>query len=262
MKRYLRLYAYFLQFSFSKAMEFRVDFTFRIVMDSIYYLIQIALFKVIYLHSATIGGWTEPQAMIFVASFLLVDAIHMTLFSTNMWFLPVFVNKGELDYYLVRPVSSLFFLSLREFSANSFLNLIMAAGIYTWAVNEYPYSLGFPDIALHLVLILNGVFIFYAFNMFMTIPVFWSHSNRGLQQLGWQLYQLGERPDAIYKQWIRRILTTALPLALVASFPARILFSEDRVGLLVHTFAVTIAMALLLKFLWQKALNNYSSASS
>src|SRR5690606_38761263 len=127
---------------FSKAMEFRLDFTFRILMDIIYYVVNILFFKVIYLHTPVLAGWTEEQMMIFVASYLLVDAINMTFFSTNMWWLPYHINRGDLDYYLIRPVSPLFFLSLREFSANSFLNLLMALGIFTWTLATY--SLPFP----------------------------------------------------------------------------------------------------------------------
>ena len=66
----------------------------------------------------------------------------MTVFANNMWWLPIAVNRGDLDYYLVRPVSSLFFLSLREFAANSFLNLLLATGILVWALARYPASPG------------------------------------------------------------------------------------------------------------------------
>ena len=45
----------------------------------------------------------------------VADAIHMTVFSNNMWWFPIFINRGDLDYYLIRPVSSLFFLSLRDY---------------------------------------------------------------------------------------------------------------------------------------------------
>jgi ABC-2 type transport system permease protein len=126
MNRYLRLYLFFLQFSFSKALEFRIDFFFRIAMDIMYYFVNIALFKILLLHTPLIAGWNEEQMMVFVGCYLLVDAFHMTVFSSNMWWLPYYINRGELDYYLIRPVSPLFFLSLREFSANSFINLIIA----------------------------------------------------------------------------------------------------------------------------------------
>ena len=38
--RYLRLYLYFLRFSFSRAMEFRLDFYFRILMDVAFYVVN------------------------------------------------------------------------------------------------------------------------------------------------------------------------------------------------------------------------------
>ena len=134
MMRYLRLYLFFLQFSFSKAMEFRLDFFFRIAMDVIYYIVNIALFKVLLLHTPIIAGWNEEQMMVFVACYLLVDAVNMTIFSTNMWWLPFYINRGDLDYYLIRPVSPLFFLSLREFSANSFVNLIIAMSFFFYTI--------------------------------------------------------------------------------------------------------------------------------
>ena len=63
--------------------------------------------------------------MVFVGSVFVADALIMTVFSNNLWWLPIYVNRGDVDYYLVRPVSSLFMLSLRDFAANSFLNLLM-----------------------------------------------------------------------------------------------------------------------------------------
>ena len=107
MGRYLRLYAYFLRFSFSRAMEFRVDFFFRVVMDAVFYATQLALFTILYRHTTTIAGWDFNQALIFVSGFFFVDALHMTIFANNMWWFPFYVNRGDLDYYLVRPVSSL-----------------------------------------------------------------------------------------------------------------------------------------------------------
>ncbi|TWW08286.1 hypothetical protein E3A20_25820 [Planctomyces bekefii] len=94
MQRYLRLYAYFLQFSFSRAMEFRLDFFFRIVMDLVYYLVNIAFFKLLYLHTGTLAGWNERQAMVFVSIYLLVEAVHMTVFTDNLWNMGDFVYRG------------------------------------------------------------------------------------------------------------------------------------------------------------------------
>ena len=72
----------------------------------------------------------------------------MTFFANNMWKLPLAVNRGDLDYHLVRPVSTLFFVSLRDFAANSFVNLLMAVGVLVWAVSVHPTPLPAWRIAL------------------------------------------------------------------------------------------------------------------
>ena len=66
MLRYLRLDLHFLRFSTSRALEFRLDFFMRIVMDCVYYAVNLSFFRLLYLQVPTLGGLTEPQAMLFV----------------------------------------------------------------------------------------------------------------------------------------------------------------------------------------------------
>lgn len=262
MKRYLRLYLHFLRFSFSRAFEFRVDFYFRVVMDCVFYTVNLVFFSLLYGQTETIGGWTLDQAYIFVAGFFLVDAIHMTLFSNNMWWLPVLVNRGDLDYYLVRPVSSLFFLSLREFAANSFINLLIATGILVWAIVRYPGELGAANIATYAAMIGVGSFLYYCLHILFIIPVFWMQTNRGLAMVFFSIGKLAERPDRIYSGVTRTILLTALPLALVASVPTETLFTGltwERAG---HVAAVSVGLFGVVLLVWNRALRGYVSASS
>lgn len=262
MWRYVRLFAYFLRFSFSRAMEFRVDFFFRIVMDSVFYLVSILFFEVLYLHTPEIGGWGQNQMMVFVAGFLIIDAISMTLFANNLWFLTMYVNRGDLDYYLVRPVSSLFFLSLRDFAANSFMNLVMAFAILGWALSRYEGSVTPGSVMLYVILIINGAYLRYCVRMLTLLPVFWLQSASGLESVFFHMARFVERPDRIYTGAARLLFTTALPFALMASFPARI-FLEGFDGQVFGTVAVaTVAFSIILVVLWQRALRAYSSASS
>ena len=127
MSRYLKLYAHFLRFSFSKAMEFRVDFFFRVVMDIFFYAVQFAFFHIIYLHTPILAGWDIEQMRVFIVSYIFIDALHMTVFSTNCWWLPIYINRGDLDYYLVKPVSTLhffIFLNKPHLSFSCFLDTI------------------------------------------------------------------------------------------------------------------------------------------
>jgi ABC-2 type transport system permease protein len=260
--RYLRLYLYFLRFSISRAAEFRVDFYFRVVMDVVYYAVNLAFFGIIYTQTAVVGGWTLDQAYVFVAGFLFVDAVNMTVVANNMWILPVLINKGDLDYYLLRPVSSLFFLSLRDFAANSFLNVVIAAGLLGWAIGRYPEPLGAARIGVFVLLLLNGAFIVYLLRLLFITPVFWLHSSRGLDEMNFTLERLSERPHQIYSTWLRRFVTTLLPFAFLASIPAHALFDELDWRLLAHVTVVTALLFAVAVWLWRRGLRAYSSASS
>ena len=262
MTRYIKLYLYFLRFSFSRAMEFRLDFFFRIVMDTVYYAVHIIFFGVIYGHTSMVGGWDFDQVLIFMCGFFLVDALHMTIHANNIWALPEYVNKGHLDYYLIRPVSSLFFLSHRDFAANSFVNLIIAASMLTWAILRYPGDFSTMQLLVFLGLLLNGAYLYWVVHMCFVIPVFWTHSAHGFQMLFYSLKQFAERPDPIFQGVMRRTLTTILPFLLIASYPARILFEGLNLSILIHSALVSGGLTLFLLWFWHRAVRSYSSASS
>jgi ABC-2 type transport system permease protein len=262
MNRYLRLYLFFLQFSFSKALEFRIDFFFRIAMDIMYYFVNIALFKILLLHTPLIAGWNEEQMMVFVGCYLLVDAINMTVFSSNMWWLPYYINRGELDYYLIRPVSPLFFLSLREFSANSFINLIIAAVFFFYSLFSYSQDWNLLSLFGLIILLINGSLIYYCIQMLMILPVFWTQSAKGFIDLFYTLGLAMERPDRIFKGWLRVLFTVVLPFGLIASFPARIFIEGFNLHTIVHLILVTSGLWIVVLSIWRKGLKNYSSASS
>ena len=262
MIRYLRLYLYFLRFSFSKAFEFRVDFWFRVVMDLFYYAVNIGFYGVIFSHTDLLAGWDQAQMMVFVGGYLVIDALHMTFFANNMWWLPIYVNRGDLDYYLVRPVSSFFFLTLREFAANSFVNLLLALAVLTWALMGLSLTPSWPRLLLFGVLLVNGAFLYALLHVAMLIPVFWTHSARGFGGLFFLFTRFLERPDAMFTGWVRRILVTILPFSLMASFPARTLLDTFDVGRVIHVAVVTAAVFGFVLWLWGRALRVYASASS
>lgn len=241
---------------------FRLDFFFRIVMDCFYYAVNIAFFKLIYGTTISLGGWREDQTLVFLAIFLLIDAIHMTLFSNNMWVLPILVNKGELDYYLLRPINSLFFVSLRDFAANSFMNLIITIGILAYAIHGYSGAISAVQWALLGVGIVCGSVVQYALRIAFLLPVFWTHSSRGFDSLFHQMCRFTERPDRIFSGFVRVLITVLIPFSLIASYPARLVIETPDYGVLLHMALGTAVFFAAVVIVWNVALKSYSSASS
>lgn len=263
MNRYLKLYKQFIVFSFGRAFQFRLDFFFRVFMDLIYYIVHILFFKIIFLHTKSLGGWDESQIMVFTCGFLWLDSIYMTLFANNLWWFPIYVNRGDLDYYLVRPVESLFFLGLRDFAANSFINFLMASVLFITSLIYYPHPIIWWKLCLYILFLINGAYLYALFYFYSILPVFWTKSSRGLSELYWKSAHLLERPDQIWKGWFRKFLTMIFPMAILASFPAHLFFDDPfPMNVLVHIIGVTVLFSLLAYYLWKRALRIYSSASS
>jgi ABC-2 type transport system permease protein len=262
MKRYLRLYQHFVKFSLMQAMQFRFDFFFRIIMDCVFYFVNVLFYQVMFQHSSSLGGWTESQVMIFISGFLLVDAIQMTIISNGVWMIPGLVNKGELDYYLLRPISSLFFLTTRDFAFNSFINVIIAVGIMIWSFSLSPDPYPIYKILLYLFLTLNGTYLFYLLRILTLTPVFWTHSGRGLEMIFWTLDKFAERPDGIYRGAVRKILVSIMPFAIISSFPARALFQANPWEIAGYCILITTVLSFITFKTWNLALKHYSSASS
>jgi ABC-2 type transport system permease protein len=262
MARYLAIYAACVRFSFQRALEFRLDFFFRVLMDGLWYAMNLTFFDLLHRHTPLLGGWDEAQVRVFAGSLFVADAMHMTFFSNNLWWFPTYVNRGDLDYHLLRPVSSLFFLSLRDFAVNSFVNLLMALGILAWALASYPEPLSATALAAYAGAMLLGVVIHYVTLMLFTLPVFWMQGGSGMRDLFYVVDRFAGRPDGLWRGGLRRILTTVVPMALVASFPTRVLFEDGRGALLLHMLAVAAAGFGVLLFVWRRGLAAYGSASS
>lgn len=231
-------------------------------MDLAYYVVSLSFFKLLFVQTSILGGWSEPQVMVFVGGCLLIDALQMTTISSNLWELPSMINQGDIDYYIVKPVSSLFVLSFREFAANSFVNLIIAAGIFIWALRGYPEPISAWRLLVYLVLLLNGFFLYYMVRLLATIPVFWLQSPWGLERIFYSLLPFMERPHTIFRGPVRSILLTVLPFSLIVSIPAKVFFEGMDLETLLHITAVTAGFFSIVLFLWNKGLRSYSSASS
>jgi ABC-2 type transport system permease protein len=78
----------------------------------------------------------------------------------------------------------------------------------------------------------------------------------------WHMTRFIERPDGIFTGWIRVVLTSVLPFALMASFPARVFLEGFSWIVFGHLVLVTSVFSVVLGVLWRAGLRAYSSASS
>lgn len=261
LKKYLALYAAFFRASFIADLEYRVNFATRILTDIFWYAAQIIGFEVLYRHTTTIGHWQLPQTRVFLGMLFVIDAIYMILLHDNLDRFSDKVRKGELDLILAKPVNSQFMVSLQRASTALLGNLLIALGWLAFSLwNLESFS---PMRLLWLVILIpSGVLVLYAFRFMMaSLAVVFARAEN-LQFLWYQIYKLGMRPDSIYVPWLKIILLTFVPVAVIASVPARALLDPPDVVLFVWSPLLAVLMLWLSSKVWSSCLKRYSSASS
>lgn len=261
-KRHIRTYLALVRFSLSRTMEFRFDLFFRFIMDCIFYSLSIAFFHIIFMHTQLLAGWGYHEVLLFLAGGLLLDGIFMTAIARNIWELPRLVNKGELDFQIIRPVSTLFFVMTRHFDFSSFLNVLLGFAILVYAIGLFPEPLTISQLLGYGFLLLNGLVLMVILRMFTVLPVFWTHSELGFHMLYSSLEQVTERPEVIFRGVSHVIFTTVFPFIIMTSFPARWFFGD--LSWLEFSYALSLSLIFffLMLYVWSRGMKVYTSASS
>jgi ABC-2 type transport system permease protein len=257
----VRLWGLFLLQALSREMEYRLHLWLAFSIDVVWYAVQVGLFEVIYGHVPEIAGWSRSEMAVFLGTLFVVDALNMALFSTNFWRIPQYVLTGELDFFLLKPVSPFFLVFLRYPNVASFLNLLVALtvlgyGISLTGIPSLGHLLAYP------VFVVNGLLCMLSFQALIGAVAIRILAAEGIQQTFHILYQFGMKPDTIYTPLLRRVLLYVFPMGLVASVPARVLVGKATVELVVAGLVVPPLLLLLSRWAFLRALRFYTGASA
>ncbi len=262
-RKYIQLYASFFRASLMADLEYRLNIVTKVFTDLLWYAAQGSVFEVLFRHAPQISGWELPQARVFMAVLFFVDAVWMVLFHENFEKLSWKVRRGELDLLLVKPVSSQFMATMQKQNTSYVINIGVTFTYLIWTLSLLAEPIPFGRLAL---LVLVGVptslAITYSFRlMFATLSVIYTNAE-SINYVWYQIYRLGMRPDPFYPMWLRYVVLSAIPVAFIASVPARILLYELDWRLVIAGPALGIAFLYVSHLFWERSLKSYASASS
>lgn len=259
--KYYRLTVAFFKASLVADLEYRSNFATRIVTDIIWYGAQIIMWEALFRVTDQIGSWNLEQTRVFLGLLFVVDAFYMILFSENLDRMSDKVGKGQIDLLIAKPVSSQFMVSLQRMNTAIIGNLILAL---TWLVISIR---GLPDfewtrVFWLIILVPAGILSLYSIRfMFCSLALLFTRADN-IQYLWFQVYRLGMRPDSIYVPWLKILILTLLPVAVVASVPARALLDPPNIGLFIWVVFWSGTLLYASHRFWNYCLRHYSSASS
>lgn len=262
MLRYFKIWWGFCQTSFMSDIEYRANMVIKILVDIIWYAAQFSVFEVLYRHTDSIGGWAHDQTRVFMAVLFVVDSIYMVLFHENLDNLSWLVKKGDLDLLLTKPVSSQFMVSCKKVNVTYLGNVVLTGIFLVWAVHQLQAPVGFDQILLFLFSIIFSLSVTYVFRMCFSILALIFQNAEYITFVWYSLYRFGTRPDSMYPSFVRYALLSFIPVAFIASVPARFLVEGVQWDLFLGGLGLSCLLLFSTAQFWNYALKKYSSASS
>ena len=113
LQRYFSLYAALWKNSVTREMSFKGNFLLWIVVELLWFGLQLCFVSVLYLQTNTIGTWTQWQMVLLVGASNFIQQLYQAFFLTNCTNLSELVRTGKMDFLLLLPVNTRFLVSLR-----------------------------------------------------------------------------------------------------------------------------------------------------
>lgn len=260
---YLSLYAALWRNSVIRELGFKVNFLMWIVVEGLWFALQLTFIGVLYLHTESIGSWTKWQVVALVGTSHLIQQLFTAVFLTNLTALSEHIRTGKLDFMLLLPVNTRFLVSFRQVDLGGFVNAAGALCVIGYALHRLGHTPGLAQVAGFVLLVLVGILIHYSLMLMLSATSFWTVRAQGIVWGYYNLFNIARLPDEAFRGAFKAVFTFALPMLLVSNVPVKLLV--DKLGSPLEMILL-LALAVLIyaasELLWRTALKRYTSASS
>src|SRR5512147_549251 len=104
-RRYLGLYAALWRNSVVREMSFKANFLLWIVVEMLWFGLQLGFIAVIYQHTDRIATWSKWEVILLIGASHFIQQLYSALFLTNVSQLSELIRTGKLDFMLLLPVN-------------------------------------------------------------------------------------------------------------------------------------------------------------
>ena len=261
--RYVGIYAALWKNSVTRETMFKGNFLLWIVVELLWFGLQLCFIGVLYLHTDQIGTWTKWQVVMLIGASHFIQQTFQAFFLINCTNLSELVRTGKLDFLLLLPVNTLFVVSLRQVDLGAFINagfavaVMIYAGLQLHLVPEWSHVLGF------LVLCLAGILIHYSLMFLLATISFWTVRAQGIDCGYYNLFNIARMPDEAFQGLFKAIFTFGIPMLLVSNVPVRLLINKLSSPLpLLLLVVMSLVCFAVSEMGWRASIRHYTSASS
>ena len=260
MQRYFRIIQIFWKTAIAAELEYRLNFVFA-ALSSLGGLAG-SLFSLYLFYSKgyQFKGWRWEEALIVVGIFTFLEGFSNAFLATNLNRIVKHIQDGTLDFVLLKPINSQFWLSFNSFSLWGVPDLVFGLAIVFYAGNLLGVGIG--AYFLSAIPMLFGVVILYSLWFMLGSTSIWFTKIYNITEVLRGLIAAGRFPMGAYPAAYRFFFTFVVPVAFLTTVPAEALLGRGDPTWIAGGGCLAVVLLILSDRVWRFALRFYTSASS
>ena len=261
--RYAGIYGALWRTSVAREMSFKSNFILWILVELLWFALQLCFIGVLYLHTSSIGTWTQWQVVLLVGASSFIQQTYQAFFLVNCTNLSELVRTGKMDFLLMLPVNTRFIVSLRQVDLGAFVNAAFAAVIMCYASAKLELHPTAAQLLAFLALCAVGILVHYSLMFMLAAISFWTVRAQGIVWGYYNLFNIARMPDEAFRGVFKVVFTFVLPVLLVSNVPVRVLADKlQSPALWLVLLGMGGVCAVISEWFWRVSVRRYTSAST
>ena len=262
LKKYIKLYSLFLYTSIASEFEYKTNIIIDFITAILSLIGSLFLLNIFFQSTDNIGGWQFEQALIIQGIYTLLNGITNTWFNPNLSEIVKYIREGTLDFVLIKPVDSQFFISFKKIAPSGFLEIFLGFSLLFYCVKLNNITLNISFLFLAVVTLLCSVLILYSLWFLISTTTIWFVKTWNATEVLRSFLYIGRFPLNSFSFSLRIFFSIFIPIAFITSIPSEVFLGLAQFWKIFLEIIVSVVFLVVSRKFWLFALKFYTSASS
>ena len=261
-KKYLKIYSLFLQTSIASELEYKINIIIDFITAILSLIGSIFLLTIFFQSTENIGGWKFEQALIIQGIYTILNGITNTWFNPNLTEIVKHIREGTLDFVLLKPLDSQFFISLKKIEPSGFLEIILGIGLLFYSLGINQININILFLLLCLTTLFSSVAILYSLWFLISTTTIWFVKTWNATEVLRSFLYIGRFPLNSFSFSLRIFFSIIIPIAFITTIPSEVFLGVAQLWEIFLEILVSGIFLIFTRKFWLFALKYYTSASS
>ena len=261
-RKYLKVYEKFLHTSLASELEYKTNILIDLITAICSLIGSIFLLSIFFQNNAIIGGWEFEQALIIQAIYTVLNGITNTYFIPNLTEIVKHIREGTLDFVLLKPIDSQFFISLKKINPSGFLEIMLGLFLLLFCIKINQINLNLSFLTLSLITMSCSICILYSLWFFISTTTIWFVKTWNATEVLRSFLYIGRFPLNSFSFSLRIFFSVFIPIAFITTIPSEVFIGLSQLWKILLEVIVAMIFFFTSRKFWFFALKSYTSASS